>query len=249
VRMSVYEELALDRERARHARLRAEQARAELLRLRSDIAALRMELTFIKLQHALRTKYDPNQSRVPAGNPDGGQWTSEGGGQGTGEDDAVDTDVTGSTDSSRNDQNESQRRYSVNLVEEEARGGHTIRKHIGKSDEEMLAGAKGREYVAPGLSGHYYRHGSFRSLEDANDLTTRTLEQNREIVDEVAAGKRNKDFIKARFGFPTGREAVRLPKPGAEPYMRTTYGVGVGIRYDPRSPRGYRVHTAYPRND
>ena len=25
-------------------------------------------------------KYDPNQPRVPAGNPDGGQWTSEGGG-------------------------------------------------------------------------------------------------------------------------------------------------------------------------
>ena len=24
-------------------------------------------------------KYDPNQPRVPAGNPDGGQWTDEGG--------------------------------------------------------------------------------------------------------------------------------------------------------------------------
>src|SRR5680860_1535596 len=39
-----------------------------------------------KLQ-ALRdaVKYDPNQPRVPAGNPDGGQWTDAGGGGGAGE--------------------------------------------------------------------------------------------------------------------------------------------------------------------
>ena len=35
---------------------------------------------------ALRAKYDPNQPRVPAGNPDGGQWTS-GGGSAAGEED------------------------------------------------------------------------------------------------------------------------------------------------------------------
>jgi hypothetical protein len=29
-------------------------------------------------------KYSPDQPRVPAGNPDGGQWTSEGGGGATG---------------------------------------------------------------------------------------------------------------------------------------------------------------------
>jgi hypothetical protein len=68
-------------------------------------------------------------------------------------------------------------------------------------------------------------------------------------VDEVAAGKRERAFVKAQFGYPTGREAVRLKHPDAEPHMRTTYGVGVEIRYDPKSPRGYRIHTAYPRND
>jgi hypothetical protein len=30
-----------------------------------------------------RSGYDPNQPRVPAGNPDGGQWTSTGGGEST----------------------------------------------------------------------------------------------------------------------------------------------------------------------
>ena len=57
------------------------QRRLEILRLKSDIAALRfkraMVLHMIALQRA--AKFNPSQPRVPAGNPDGGQWTSEGG--------------------------------------------------------------------------------------------------------------------------------------------------------------------------
>ena len=36
---------------------------------------------FVRFVEAKRdgVKYDPNQPRVPAGNPDGGQWTAEGG--------------------------------------------------------------------------------------------------------------------------------------------------------------------------
>ncbi|HUU24709.1 MAG TPA: hypothetical protein VMW68_03990 [Methyloceanibacter sp.] len=34
------------------------------------------------LRDAVENKYDPNQPRVPAGNPDGGQWTDGGGGTG-----------------------------------------------------------------------------------------------------------------------------------------------------------------------
>jgi hypothetical protein len=42
-------------------------------------------------------KYDPNQPRVPAGNPDGGQWTSEGGSEGI-TDSRVVSDVTPTND-------------------------------------------------------------------------------------------------------------------------------------------------------
>lgn len=237
--MAVYE--TIERER-----LLAEQRQRSLLTLRSDLASVRMQLALLKLQRALRRKYDPNQPRVPAGNPDGGQWTSEGGGQGTDGDGAVDVDVTGSTGRTRVTED---RPYSVDLKEEEARGGHTIRKHVGKTDEEMLARAKARTLAGPGLSAHSYRHGSFRTLEDANDLTSRTLEQNREVVDEVASGARASAFVRTRFGFPTGREAIRLREPNSAPYMRTTYGVGVNIYHDRRSPRGYSVYTAYPRNE
>lgn len=97
--MSVYEELERDRVAARQAGLQAERARADLLSLRSDLAALRMQLALTKLRHALRRKYRPDQPRVPAGNPHGGQWTDEGGGQGTSGGETVDVDVTGSTES------------------------------------------------------------------------------------------------------------------------------------------------------
>jgi hypothetical protein len=53
-------------------------------RLRFELAAMDMEVKLLRL----RTKagFDPNQPRVPAGDPDGGQWTGVGGvsGQGSG---------------------------------------------------------------------------------------------------------------------------------------------------------------------
>lgn len=55
-------------------------ARASLLELKREVAALAFELKFRRL---LREKaYNPNQPRVPAGNPDGGEWTSGEGGSG-----------------------------------------------------------------------------------------------------------------------------------------------------------------------
>ena len=54
--------------------------------LRDSVAALRFAHKMIHLNylHSLfsRRHYDPNQPRVPAGNPDGGQWTRVGGSAG-----------------------------------------------------------------------------------------------------------------------------------------------------------------------
>jgi hypothetical protein len=57
----------------------------DLLQKANGATALlhRLRLIDIEAQHRLvqhRSHYDPNQPRVPAGNPDGGQWTSVGGG-------------------------------------------------------------------------------------------------------------------------------------------------------------------------
>jgi hypothetical protein len=50
----------------------------KLLRLRTQVAAANVVTRLRLLAEAV--KYDPNQPRVPAGSPQGGQWTSAGGG-------------------------------------------------------------------------------------------------------------------------------------------------------------------------
>ena len=67
--------------------------KADWLRVKSEVAYVRMLFAGARWIEALRReelaasqKYSPDQPRVPAGNPDGGQWTSGGTG------DAVDAD-------------------------------------------------------------------------------------------------------------------------------------------------------------
>lgn len=48
--------------------------------LQFKLAAERFEFLHRAEARAWQEKYDPNQPRVPAGNPDGGQWTNGGGG-------------------------------------------------------------------------------------------------------------------------------------------------------------------------
>lgn len=90
--------------------------------------------------------------------------------------------------------------------------------------------------------------GSFDSLESANDFVNRVLEADAAKVDLVASGDMKDVWLQRRFGSPTGREAFR-PDAFAEPYIRRTHSVGVYIRHDKRSKRGYTVITAYRRNE
>ncbi|MGB9364688.1 MAG: hypothetical protein WCE79_01610 [Xanthobacteraceae bacterium] len=64
-----------------------EEFEREVLALRHDFAKLKLEYELRRFQQ----KYSPNQPRVPAGNPDGGQWTSgDGGTESDGSDTASD---------------------------------------------------------------------------------------------------------------------------------------------------------------
>ena len=55
----------------------------KLLRLRCLVAAANVETRLAILAQAVKANFNSNQPRVPAGNPDGGQWTSSEGGPGT----------------------------------------------------------------------------------------------------------------------------------------------------------------------
>jgi hypothetical protein len=271
----IYPTLARKPDAAKDAAFEAEvEAGYRLLAvLREEVASLRAEL---KRRRELEAKYSPSQPRVPAGNPRGGQWSNrnEGGagsgafGSGDGADAGSSSDGFGSegggldvsdvssgTDAENFSDSivkiaadDSDRRYSVDLREEEVRG-HTLADHAGKSDLEIEAEFKRRGYDTPFVSLVPRQLGSFESVESANDLVNRTLERNKATVDMVASGELQDAFVKTRFGFITGREIFRPDPNETYYYFRNAYGVGVYIIHDPGSSRGYRVHTAYPRND
>ena len=208
-----------------------------LLRAKWLITSCRVQVAFQRLRLSFRA-YHADQPRVPAGHPDGGQWTD--GGAGDGYDSGDDARIVHVSD-------DLNRRYTVVLSEEEVRGSHTLREHVGKTDAQMMQRVQSSKrrflFVDYGLR----RDGTFESVETANDLINRTLEQNASEVDDVATGKKANAFLKSRFGYKAGREAYTAGQ--LEPYMRTTYGVGIFILHDPGNPRGYRIHTAYPGND
>jgi hypothetical protein len=212
---------------------------ALLQQMRWRVAVMRMETGCLRLGLALKAGFDPNQPRVPAGNPDGGQWTRVGEGVG----DQGQVSVA---------QNATPRRYSINLLEEELRGGHTRRDHVAKTDSELIAVLDGdwRRIRGSQATMTIFRpaQGSFLSIEAANDFVNRVLAANQEKVDLVASGRQPGTMLERRFGYVTGKEAFRS-NADAAPRIRRTYGVRVVIRYDPQRDVGYRVLTAFPVNE
>jgi Bacterial CdiA-CT RNAse A domain len=241
--------------------------------LREEVAELRAEL---KRRRELEAKYSPSQPRVPSGNPRGGQWTdrsggggsggfvsgdgAEGGGSSEGSDDEGGSVGASSGMDSENFSDsivkiaadDTDRRYSVNLQEEEARGGHTLRDHVGKTDDYLI-GLMNADYersTSGNLQITRFRdaEGSFATPEQANDNVNQLLKLERDKVDQVATGAEKRLTLESRIGSVTGYEAFR-PNGDSDPYIRDTYGVRAVIVNDSRSPRGYTVRTAFPVNE
>jgi hypothetical protein len=177
---------------------------------------------------ALQRKFNPDQPRVPAGNPDGGQWTDGGGGL-------------------EQIQYRPERR-PIDLLEERNLGGHAIERHVGRSDASLLNAVNdAASYARRNGWANGLREGSFPSLEAANKLVNSTVARNPDKVDKVVNGISGKENLDAVFGSPTGSEAYAATE-RSQPYIRETYGVRVVIVPDRRSEKGYRVETAFPQN-
>jgi len=257
------------------------QRQANIAALRRDFEQLRRSLPGL-LQQAIADvrrdcdprlrsyviKYSSDQPRLPAGNPDGGQWTSEGtSGASAVSASSAEPNVpsrpiqyaaldTGTRDDATSGASDVQVAagsgrpgYPIDLQEEEARGGHTLGAHVGRSESSLLSeirqialsAGEGAE-LADGL-----REGSFPSVEAANKLVNSTVAQNQDKVALVTAGLSPREQLDAQFDSPTGYEAY-LRTGNSTPYIRPTYGVRVIIVPDPGSAKGYRVDTAFPRN-
>jgi len=181
---------------------------------------------------------------VPAGNPDGGQWTDSGGGGGGINDARILSDATPDNEwkpGARYAQND-QLDYRVDLSE----NTHVIQQHV-RSREYVLRRVREIAQRAEGLGDDFegLRAGSFSSLEAANKLVNSTLAQNQTVVDQVVSGARSGVRIEARFGTSTGYEAY-MARPHSQAELRDTYGVRVVIQHDPLARHGFRIITAFP---
>ena len=210
---------------------------ADLLRFKSEWAAFKVLHGLSKLRRCFeRRAYQPEQPR------DGlGRWTPFGGFS------LADRRKPEGVQVAQNGPDNSFGSYRIDLHEEEALGGHPITRHIGESEQSILATLR-KEIAFVRTRGDQVdgaRLGSFTSVESANKLVSSTLAQNPLLVDQVARGDVRSVFVSARFASRTGFEAY-APNERSQAYIRDTYGVGVNIVHDRRSPKGFRVQTAYP---
>jgi hypothetical protein len=231
----------------------------ELGRARYELAALGVKLALLRLA-VQAFKYSPDQPRVPAGNPDGGQWTSEGGASAAVQpanepginDPRIISDVTPDglfPPGAQLAQNDGSAGYPIDLLEERRLGGHAIEEHVGKGQEYLLERVQERalSIASRGDLADGLRVGSFPSLEAANKLVNSTLAQNMAKVDLVATGASPREQLDAQFSSPTGYESYARTE-RSQAYIRDTNGVRVIIVRDRNSAKGYRIDTAFPIN-
>ena len=230
--------------------------------------ALRVRTKFARFILLYKAGFDPNQPRVPAGHPDGGQWTDTGASRfGPSVDSsAFDADFSDTHQDTGGAEEfdvaiiDGPKRYIADLEADESKPGkklgHTIEKHVYRD----FMGQKKRlddnweitffEDGALVKFKHMRASGSFTGVEAANNLVTAVLQNNKEIVDAVAAGVfgRRPVPMQKYFGRVTGWEAYRRFL-FSSVKKRSTYSVRVVIRYAPQRERGYYVLTAYPTNE
>ncbi len=200
-------------------------------RLRFAVSETALYLKLIRLHLWLKAGFNPDQPRVPAGNPNGGQWTDADGPYG---------------------------RPLLRLEDEEANGGHAIRMHVGKSDQFLIRRIRTEQFpvrVAERLprigkpiraitARRLFQASTFQSLEAANRLVRSTLSNNRRLVRTVASGEaRGRVEVRSTFNRSVGRLAAARGL--GRPRIRAARRVIVIIKHDPNIPRGYRVITAY----
>ncbi len=118
------------------------------------------------------------------------------------------------------------------LEQDERLGGHTLRRHVGRTDEQL------RERLArePNISAA----STFTDLPAAEKTVSRTIEQNRTRIDQwLDADSHPNLALQFRGSEPIGR-SLRRGGNAIEP----CYGAVVVLRWD--GGRDYHVLTAYP---
>ena len=197
----------------------------------------------------LERRYAPDQPRVPAGNPDGGQWTSGGGFAGGSDFTNVaanfDRDAGGSVDFGF--ERIQHKPFVIDLAEEQAQGGHPYSRHVNRSAEQLVRRAD-HNRIGVGKYGIWEdQFGSFTSLPAANSFVNETMARFTSVVEDVVSGKSKRAVVEAWFDRPTGYQSYRR-RFHDKVVIRETTGVRVVIRHAPNLKKGFVIVTAYPIN-
>ena len=189
-------------------------------------------------------KFNPNHDEL-------GRFTfADGAASGGGGDDTI---AGGSgNDTTGDEQNKPGR--PVDILEEEALGGHTFARHVGKTEQYLTARVLGSRQNIPGLAEFgEKRAGSFMSVEAANKLVNSVLAEPQN--QQKLKGFVGRGFLYSLpnlylypatpFSSPTGYEAY-VPNERSQPVIRATNSVEIGIRRTDKSPKGYYIRSAFP---
>jgi hypothetical protein len=203
---------------------------SDRIALRAELARRAVMLAGLRVKYLLRkANFNPAQLRDAIG-----RWASDGGSE-----NPTPAQAGG-------------RGYPVDILEEDALGGHTFERHVNKPEQYLKARILECRGNIPFVGGAgRKRSGSFTSLEAATKLVNSTLSQSQERIDIFVQGRFPLSlpfmYLHADFDSPTGYEAY-APNERSQPTMRPTYGVTVLVIRSNRSKKGYYVRSSYPTN-
>ena len=119
-----------------------------------------------------------------------------------------------------------------NIRQDDRRGGHTAKRHIGKSDHELRARARQRNGNAS----------SFKNRREASKSINEALQRNFTAIRKwLENGKGETMIIRHRV---VGKRVGRVAKPSGE--VVDGRGTRVFLRRDPEAPDGYNVESGHP---
>lgn len=125
------------------------------------------------------------------------------------------------------------------LEGDERRGGHTIARHVDKTDDELAARLRREPQIGAAST--------YTDLATARRAVSAVLEASRSRVDAWEARDGSRPNLVLRFAAPRGRplgRSLERGRPAAEPATRAL----VVLRWQERQHRWY-VLTSYPEGD
>ncbi|WP_343039666.1 RNase A-like domain-containing protein, partial [Pseudomonas karstica] len=139
----------------------------------------------------------------------------------------------GSCPGSKGDLSQINKVNSGVLTAHEKAGGHLIKKHVGRTDEELAERFKSEPHI-PASS-------TFRTLEEAEAIVSKSLAAHHQEILKFLKGKKDKYLIRDSSSQSVGLSILNGTKKSIP-----TYKFLLILKRTPKMPDGYLLLTGYP---